>query len=105
MHTLYLANREGQPFSEHDRGEVAAILSGIFPAFTLIEATGYWRGRILPTLAIKLASEDHDAVDTAAEELRLAFQQQAVGIESEGRYRRITGPDAQTYPEHREQGD
>lgn len=93
-HRVYLANRGGRPFSQADRRSLLAILNeqvlGLSCGATLLEATGVWAGRLLPTLVIQIAGEE-PAVRGLAQRLRRRFGQQAIGVECGGSFEIIRG--------------
>jgi hypothetical protein len=94
LYRLYLANRHGRPFTPAERRSVLRVLkpsaSGLGRGATLLDATGLWAGRTLPTLVVHIAGREC-TVRGVAERLRRRFGQQAVGLERGGSFEIIRG--------------
>lgn len=72
--------------------EVIAWLGERVPSFSVVESIGYLEGKREPSLIVTVAGIPSSEVITFGQELRGAFNQHAVGIEVEGRYRRVFEP-------------
>lgn len=87
---IYLANADGARFCERDRGTLHRIVQASFDGYTIQDAEGGYKGYILPTVLIRIATDDGDEVVHLAERLRRLFRQEAVGLEFDGRYHSLT---------------
>lgn len=90
VYSLYVGSRDGTAFPEADRGAVTDTVSAAFDCFTVIDADGYFQGRSVATLIIKIATDDSASIVALGHELGQLLQQQAVGLEANGTYRSIT---------------
>jgi hypothetical protein len=91
MHALYVAGAGVSRFLDTDRERICAAVLDQFGGFNVQEATGYFRGNAHPCLVVRIATEDTDAVITVGERIRRELQQEAVGLEVDGCYRRLVG--------------
>ena len=57
--------------------------------FELYSGYGYFKGRSVATLIIKIGTDDGAAVETLGRELARLLEQEAVGLERAGTYRSI----------------
>lgn len=89
LYTLYVGNRDFAPFSEADRAALFATAGAVFPSFTLLEATGVYEGRLLPTLLIQVATHERAPVDTLCARLGVEFGQRWIGLSDGARYSSI----------------
>ena len=90
MHTLYLGSRGGEGFGIADIDAICGVITPEFDSFTLIAAHGVYRGKALPSLVIKIGTADSEAVRRMAQRLGGRLAQEAVGLERDGEYHRIT---------------
>ena len=90
VHSLYVGSRDGRAFTDTDRQSVIAAVSAAFDNFTVIDANGYFKGRSVATLVIKIASDDQTRLEALAHSLGVLLGQEAIGLETHGRYRSIT---------------
>lgn len=79
MNTLYRIYTE-----DKDRPLVATIIAGCFGNFTILSATGYWRGVSEPSLVIEIitADSEHANVRAVAEAIKHANRQECVLVTS-----------------------
>jgi hypothetical protein len=89
FHSLFVGSRDGGPFPDADRQAVTAAVAASFDCFTVIDASGFFHGRSVATLVIKIATDDGVAVEALARGLGHLLGQQAVGLETAGRYQSI----------------
>ena len=89
VHSLYVGSRDGGPFPNDDRQAVIAAVSASFDSFTVIDASGIFQGRNVATLVIKVATDDRAAIEGLALSLGHRLGQQAIGLETAGRYQSI----------------
>ncbi len=89
MHTLYLGSRGGRGFNDEDISEVGELVAAEFGSFTMFPAVGFYRGKTLPSLVVKIGADDTDVVRSTARKLGHLLDQAAVGLELDGRYHRI----------------
>ena len=68
---------------------INAALSA-FDCFTVMDADGYFQGRSVATLVIKIATDERERVEELGHRLGDFLGQEAVGLESDGRYQSIT---------------
>ena len=89
VHSLYVGSRDGHAFPEADRQAVTEAASACFDCFTVIDADGYFKGRSVSTLVIKIGTDDTALVEAMAHELGQLLDQDAIGLETAGTYRSI----------------
>jgi len=90
VHSLYVGSRGGSPFSAADRQEVIKIASASFDSFTVSDADGFFKGRSVATLIIKIATDDSASVVALGHGLGRLLDQEAIGLETAGTYRSIS---------------
>jgi hypothetical protein len=88
-HTLYVGSRDGNAFSTSDRNEVLDAIASAFDSFTVMDAEGYYRGKCVATLVIKIATDDQTVVEALARQLGGLLDQQSVGVETGGYFRSL----------------
>lgn len=89
LYTLYVGNRQFAPFTEAERAAVIATASAVFPSFTLLEATGVYEGRLLPTLLIQIATHDRSEAEALCIRLGSLLGQRWIGMSDGARYSSI----------------
>jgi hypothetical protein len=89
MHTLYLGSRRGHGFGDEELSGIGTLVAEEFGSFTMFPAKGFYRGKTLPSLVIKIGAHDTDLVRSTARKLGRLLEQEAVGLEFDGRYHRI----------------
>jgi hypothetical protein len=89
MHTLYLGSRGGNGFGGEELAGIGNLVAEEFGSFTMFPAMGFYRGKTLPSLVIKIGAYDTDLVRSIARKLGRLLEQEAVGLEFGGRYHRI----------------
>ena len=89
VHSLYVGSRDGQAFPDADRQAVTDTVSALFDCFTVIDADGYYKGRSVSTLVIKIGTDDTALVEAMAHELGQLLDQDAIGLETAGYYKSI----------------
>jgi hypothetical protein len=87
--TIYVGNRDGNAFPASDRKEVLEAIASAFDNFTVMDAEGYYRGKRVATLVIKIATDDQPAVTALARQLGFQLEQQSVGVETGGHFRTL----------------
>jgi hypothetical protein len=90
LHTLYLANHDGAPFSRAERGVVATAVAARFPGFRLSDTLGSFGGRPVATLLVDVAADDTPRVMALARDLGMALGQGKVGLAVGGQYQNIS---------------
>jgi hypothetical protein len=90
VHSLYVGSRDGHTFPDDDRLAVTDAVSSSFDCFTVVDASGYFQGRSVATLIIKIGTEDSSAIEILGHELGQLLDQEAIGLEAAGTYRSIT---------------
>ncbi len=90
LHSLYVGSRDGSAFPEADRRAVTDAVSASFDCFTVIDAEGYFKGRSVATLIIKIGTEDTISVEMLGRSLGRLLGQEAIGLEAAGTYRSIS---------------
>ena len=86
VHSLFVGSRDGRTFPDADRQAVIKATTAAFSCFTVIDADGYFQGRSVATMVIKLGTEDMEAVISLARWLGALLAQQSVGHETGGRF-------------------
>jgi hypothetical protein len=89
VHALYVGSRDGRSFLDADRCAVTDAVSASFDYFTIVDADGYFKGRSIATLVVKIATDDEASVEELARCLGQFLEQEAVGMETAGLYRTI----------------
>jgi hypothetical protein len=87
--TLYVGSRDGEAFPHCDRKKVLDEIALAFDSFTAIDAEGYYKGKCVATLVIKIATDDQTAVKALARQLGGLLAQQTVSIETGGYFRSL----------------
>jgi hypothetical protein len=90
VRTLYVGSRDGNTFPANDRKDVLDAIASAFDSFTVTDAEGYYRGKYVATLVIKIATDDLQAITVLAERVGRQLGQQSVGIETDGHFRPLT---------------
>src|SRR3954451_5044213 len=81
--TLYIGtNRAGA------RKTIVHIIDERFPSFTVISGEGHFQGKTESMWFVRIATEEPLKVIETAEAIRVALNQEGVGIEYESRYYR-----------------
>jgi hypothetical protein len=86
VHALFVGSRDGKAFPDADRQAVIEATTAAFSSFTVMDADGYFQGRSVATIVIKLGTEDTEAVISLARRLGTLLAQQSVGHETGGRF-------------------
>ncbi len=89
VHSLYVGSRDGRAFPDADRQAVIEATTAAFSSFTVMDADGYFKGRSVATMVIKLGTDDTEAVISLARRLGALLVQQSVGHETSGRFHSI----------------
>ena len=74
-----------------ERDAVLDHVATRFDCFTATEAIGIFHGEREPTLIVSVATDDSVNLTSFAKEIADAFEQEAVGLELNGRYTRVFG--------------
>lgn len=90
FYSLYVGSRDGGPFPNADRQIVADAVMERFDCFTVVDADGFFHGRNVATLIIKIATDDRKSVGELARSLGHLLGQRAIGMETAGRYQSMT---------------
>jgi len=91
-YTLYIGLRPASD-PDADTDLIASATADRFESFTIFEATGWFRRRREPVRVVKIATDDHEGVLSPPRGLRARLRQDGVGLECDGRYRRVTEAD------------
>ena len=89
MHTIYLGSRHGGPFLLQDRDRVKEIVAKDFLSFTVLDGEGFFAGKFVRTLVIKIASDDIDKVRGIVNKVGRGTGQKVVGWEIGGSYKDV----------------
>lgn len=90
---IYLLNTQCRDFTNDDIREFCNILGGIFSSAIVQQADAIFEGRRRSALMARIRTDSAEAVVAIAQRICIAFRQQFVGIEVEGRYIRIYADD------------
>lgn len=63
-----------------NKPNVASLVGDYFPAFTLFDASGYWKGQKESSSVIEIMTEDQSKVKALAERIKLENSQEAILI-------------------------
>ncbi|MDE0946854.1 MAG: hypothetical protein OSA39_08425, partial [Sphingobium sp.] len=86
----FVGSRDGKAFPDGDRQAVIEATAAAFDGFTVMDADGYFQGRSVATMVIKLGTDDTEAVISLARRLGTLLAQQSIGHETGGRFHSIT---------------
>ena len=89
IHTLFIGSRDGRTFPDDDRQAIIDATAAAFSCFTIMDADGYFHGRSVATIVIKLGADDTEAVISLSRRLGALLTQQSVGHETAGRFHSI----------------
>ncbi|MDP7055505.1 MAG: hypothetical protein QGI61_15215 [Alphaproteobacteria bacterium] len=89
MHTIYLGSRDGKHFLPTDCSKIKDIILKEFGRFTMFETDGFFAGKDVKTMVIKIASDDVDKVRRVVTKLGRGMGQKGVGLEVGGQYRSV----------------
>ena len=90
VHTLYIGSPDGNSSGCASRSAVVEKLSSCFASFTINDAEGFFEGRPVATLIVKIATGDTPAVEKVARSLGRILGQRKVGFELKGFYQSIS---------------
>jgi hypothetical protein len=90
VHVLYVGSRDGNAFPDADRKAVIDAASASFSCFTVVDVDGYFKGRSVATLIIKIATNDTASLEMLGCDLGRLLGQEAIGLETAGTYRSIS---------------
>jgi hypothetical protein len=90
VHSLFVGSRDGRAFPDADRQAVINATTAAFSSFTVMDADGYFEGRSVATMVIKLGTDDVAAAISLARRLGALLVQQSVGHETGGCFHSIT---------------
>jgi hypothetical protein len=86
IHSLFIGSRDGRAFSNADRQAVIETTAASFDCFTVMDADGYFQGRSVATIVIKLGTEEIGSILSLAHNLGEMLAQKSVGHETNGRF-------------------
>jgi hypothetical protein len=86
VHSLFVGSRDGRAFPNADRQAVIEATADAFDCFTAMDVDGYFQGRSVATMVIKLGTDDTEAVTSLARRLGALLAQKSVGHETGGRF-------------------
>ena len=89
MHTIYLGSCDGKHFPPTDCSKIKDIILKEFGRFTMFEADGFFAGKDVKTMVIKIASDDVDKVRDIVTKLGQGMGQKGVGWELGGQYQNV----------------
>lgn len=96
IYTLYLGSKGGANWASSDVVAVLEHTKKWFKFATIIEAHGIYKGELVPTLLIKVASTDVVKVVDLAGNLGKLFGQETVGLEHNSQLKIVRVSDAVT---------
>ena len=89
VYSLFVGSKNGDAWRSSERDAVFAEASRLFDSFTMTEATGSFRGRCVPTLVIRLGTNEEQTVHELARILGRLTGQEEIGLEWMGRFHSI----------------
>ena len=89
VHGLFIGSRNGHPWSSEEREAVFTEKSRLFKSFTIMDAMGCYMGRPVPTLMIRVGSNDVHRIRELAHVLGRLTEQKEVGLETMGRFHSV----------------
>ena len=88
--SLHVGSRDGNAFPDADRQAVIEATSSVFDCFTVMDADGYFQGRSVATIVVKIATDEEARVEALGLRLGKTLGQEIVGLETGGRYKSIS---------------
>ena len=89
VHCLYVGSRAGDDWEQSDRDAVISEAANRFGNFTIGDVEGYWHGRSIPTIALRIGTADTARVKLLANVIGRITKQKEVGLELNGRYQAL----------------
>ena len=89
VHGLFIGSRNGDAWSPEKRDAVFTETSRLFKSFTIMDALGCYMGRPVPTLMVRVGSNDVHRIRELAHVLGRLTKQKEVGLETMGRFHSI----------------
>ena len=89
VHGLFIGSRNGDAWSAEERDAVFTETSRLFKSFTIMDALGCYMGRPVPTLMVRVGSNDVHRIRELAHVLGRLTKQKEVGLETMGRFHSI----------------
>ena len=89
VHGLFIGSRNGDAWSPEKRDAVFTETSRLLKSFTIMDAMGCYMGRPVPTLMIRVGSNDVHRIRELAHVLGRLTKQKEVGLETMGRFQSI----------------
>ena len=89
VHGLFIGSRNGDAWSPEECDAVFTETSRLFKSFTIMDAMGCYIGRPVPTLMIRVGSNDVHKVRELAHVLGRLTKQKEVGLETMGRFHSV----------------
>ena len=89
VHGLFIGSGNGDAWSPEKRDAVFTETSRLFKSFTIMDAMGCYMGRPVPTLMIRVGSNDVQRVRKLAHVLGQLTKQKEVGLETMGWFQSI----------------
>ena len=83
---LSLGSKGGADWRPPDRHKVFVETSKFFENFTISEADGCYQGQLVPTLVIRIGTDDRESVMRLVNLLGQFTKQKEIGVEVFGRY-------------------
>ena len=89
VHCLFIGSGNGDAWAPEERDAVFTVTSRLFKSFTIMDAMGCYMERPVPTLMIRVGSNDVQRVRELAHVLGRLTKQKEVGLETMGRFQSI----------------
>ncbi len=89
VHGLFIGSRNGAAWSSEERDAVFTETSRLFHSFTIMDVMGCYMGRPVPTLMVRVGSNDVQRVRKLAHVLGRLTEQKEVGLETMGRFHSV----------------
>ena len=89
VHGLFIGSRNGAAWSSEERDAVFTETSRLFNSFTIMDVMGCYMGRPVPTLMVRVGSNDVQRVRKLAHVLGRLTEQKEVGLETMGQFHSV----------------
>ena len=90
VHSLYVGSPDGGPFKVADRTALVDDVISRFSGFTISDAQGFFGGRPVATVIVRIATGDTPGVQDLARSIGRKLGQREVGLELKGIYQTIS---------------
>ncbi len=81
---------ETAKIEDSDRRKIISLIEDKFPSFSIFDGEGHFNSHAEETVIINIATDQPEIILSLSHELRLALNQDGIGIQCRGIYQRVT---------------